>query len=523
MHNKDSGRRSAPPENGVDDEAGGPDEIGDGDGADDLGDHPEVDEVAVPTRRTARAALASDLDLTTDSSAPRFGPAREFLVWTLVIAAVLVAARLVTEFPSLGLLDFGVILMTLWFCLHLLLSAYSRPWVTTRGQDQWLGRQRVAVVLAHYNEDPLLLAKCLESISMQTRQPDIVWVIDDGSSDRTSHDAALEWAASQSFETEVHRVEDNVGKRHAQRLAFSAETADIFVTVDSDSVLDPEGISEGLKPFADPEVHAVSGAIVGLNWRRNLLTRVLDIEFVNSFVVGRAAMNRFRCMTVTCGVLAFYRGWVIRKYLDAYVNQRFLGSVVRAGDDRDLTQYAMLEGRTVHQESAVAYTALPERVSHLFRQRFRWGSSLYRGVVWAYVHLPYGHPGYWVLSFQMIIVVCSSVVWGWLLLWEPIVNGSFHLLDITYLLVLSCLRSLRYLGSIRRNQTTRERWSNLLLSPLVAVLYALVLSPVLFLSIFGVQERRWWTRSNVEVKLRDSDLPADAVDAAREQSALSTA
>ncbi len=107
----------------------------------------------------------------------------------------------------------------------------------------------------------------------------------------------------------------------------------------------------------------------------------------------------------------------------------------------------------------------------------------------------------------MFCLLLWDLVWGWLLLWEPILNGSFHFFDIGYLLILSCLRSLRYLGSIRRNQTNHERWVNLLLSPLVAVLYALILSPVLFLSVFGVQERRWWTRGDVEVKLRDSDLP----------------
>lgn len=456
----------------------------------------------------ARRALASDLDLTTDSAAPRFGPAREFLVWALVISAVAILGRYLMKWDSIGWLDVGIVAMTVWMVGVILLSAYSRPWVTTRGQDHWLERQRVSVVLAHYNEDPLLLAKCLESITLQTRLPDSVWVIDDGSSEPAAHDVAEQWARAQEFEVHVESVDHNVGKRHAQKIAFGAETADVFVTVDSDSVLDPDGIREGLKPFADPDIHAVSGAIVGLNWRRNLLTRVLDIEFVNSFVVGRSAMNRFRCMTVTCGVLAFYRGWVIRKYLDAYVNQRFLGSAVRAGDDRDLTQYAMLEGRTVHQESAVAYTALPERLSHLIRQRFRWGSSLYRGVTWSYVHLPYGHPGYWVLSFQFVVVALSAVVWGWLLIWEPIVNRSIHFTDVTYLLILSCARSIRYLGSIRRNQTTKERWANLALSPLVAVLYTLVLSPVLFISFLGVQERRWWTRREVEVTLVDTDLPS---------------
>lgn len=456
----------------------------------------------------AREQLIQDLSLRSSSAGPSFGPAREILVWVLVVAGLATLGRHLWRVPNLHPFDIGIIVMSAWMAGHLILAARSRPWVTTLAQEEWLSDQRTTVVIAHYNEDPLLLAKCLESLSLQTRLPDAVWVIDDGSNSSEAHDAARQWAERQSFETYVERLEVNVGKRHAQRRPFGDDPADIIVTVDSDSVLDPDALAEGLKPFADPAIHAVSGSIVGLNWRRNLLTRVLDIEFVNSFVVGRAAMNRFRSMTVTCGVLALYRGRVVRQYLDAYVHQKFLGSVVRAGDDRDLTQFAMIEGRTVHQESAVAYTALPERVGHLVRQRFRWASSLYRGVVWSFVHLPPSHPGYWVLSLQAVVVVISAVVWAWLLLYEPIVNSSIHYADFGYLMLLSCGRSLRYLGAQRRNQTTRERWGNFLLAPLVAVLYMLVLTPVLYAGVVGVRERTWWTRRKVEVLLDETDLPS---------------
>ncbi len=411
-------------------------------------------------------AIRSEFDVAVDGPArPTAALFREFLVWIVAIAGIVVLGRHLVNWWDFGIYHLGVVILATWLAGLLVLAATSKPWVTTPDQDQWLAGQRVVVVTPFFNEDPALLRNLLGSLSRQTRLPDAVWLIDDGSDSLECVELARRWAAEQPFEVYVHRLEVNVGKRHAQAVAFGRDPADIIVTVDSDSVLDLGAISEGIKPLADQRVHAVSASIVGLNWRSNLLTRVIDIEFVNSFVVGRSAMNRFKAMTVTCGVMAVYRGTVVRKYLRAYLGQRFLGSMVRAGDDRDLTQFAMLEGRTVHQESAVAYTALPENVSHLFRQRFRWSSSLYRGIAWVTAHLPSTHPAYWVLSFQAVVVMCAFVAWGWLIVYDPVVNGTLHLDYVGYMLVLGYVRSLRYLGAWRRNQTTGQRIRNFLLSP----------------------------------------------------------
>lgn len=431
----------------------------------------------------------------------------EFLVWVIVLGALLVVAQHLIDWWAFGPFHLGVLAMSLWLAGVLVLAATSRPWVTTPEQERWLADQRVAVVVPFFNEDPALLGNLLDSLTRQTRTPEAVWLIDDGSTSDDCLRISRSWAGRQEFEVYVHRLDENIGKRHAQSVAFARDPAEIIVTVDSDSILDLNAIAEGIKPLADPTIHAVSASIVGLNWRSNLLTRVVDIEFVNSFVVGRSAMNRFKAMSVTCGVMAVYRGWVVRRYLSAYVSQTFLGSKVRAGDDRDLTQFAMLEGRTVHQESSVAYTALPESVSHLFRQRFRWSSSLYRGIVWVTGHLPASHPAYWVLTFQAVVVMCAFVAWGWLIVWEPVVNGNVHFGYIGYMFGLGYLRSLRYLVAERRNQTTRQRWGNYLLSPLIAPLYMLLLTPTLYAAMFGVREKKWFTRDSIEVTLDLRDLP----------------
>ncbi len=47
-----------------------------------------------------------------------------------------------------------------------------------------------------------------------------------------------------------------------------------------------------------------------------------------------------------------------------FLSQTFLGVPAIFGDDRRLTNYALLEGKVVFQQTAVAWTAVPQRLGH---------------------------------------------------------------------------------------------------------------------------------------------------------------
>jgi hyaluronan synthase len=64
----------------------------------------------------------------------------------------------------------------------------------------------------------------------------------------------------------------NGRKRHAQLVTFRQDDGDIFVTVDSDSVLGADAIEQGLLPFADPEVTSVAAVVLAMNaWANSSL------------------------------------------------------------------------------------------------------------------------------------------------------------------------------------------------------------------------------------------------------------
>ena len=192
------------------------------------------------------------------------------------------------------------------------LAWFDRPVRATAEQHAALDELTVTVQIPVYNEDPEILWACLCSVLAQTRPVQRVRVVDDGSTDHETgepveyteiRDAFLARARSAGVEATWDRVE-NRGKRFAQMHVLTNDDADVFVTLDSDSVLDRQAVREGLAPFADPKVQSVAGHVLVLNDRANLLTRMTCLLYL-PFTRGlRSAQSVMRRVTIKpiCGL-----------------------------------------------------------------------------------------------------------------------------------------------------------------------------------------------------------------------------
>lgn len=419
---------------------------------------------------------------------------------TLLLGGALVARQLARI--HLGPFVVGGLIATTWLVFRMVLGASARPADPPRRKQPGLARLRVVVVVPFYNEDPEYFRRCLGAIAQQTRLPQSVWLIDDCSSRPDCLEIARQFAAGEhGFEVHVARAPTNVGKRHAQAYAIRRDRADVWVTLDSDVVLAPSAIAEGIKPFASPRVTAVAGLTLGHNWKRNWLTRIIDIEFANSFLIGRACASRWGAVTVVCGTMALYRDSVVRENLEDYLSESFLGRPVRAGDDRRLTQYALRVGRVVFQETAVAYTALPERLGHLVRQRLRWSASFYRGVAWVVTNLGFRDVAYWFIVAQVVELVVVAMMLIALLAHSVTAGLAAFAAYTAYVGVLAYVRSIRYLSFSRPDMRMTDKLASVALAPLISLLYVLVLNPLRYWSITKVTDSRWFTREHVEVSL----------------------
>lgn len=361
---------------------------------------------------------------------------------------------------------------------------------------------KTCVVITVYNEDPETFKQALVSLDKQTLKPGVVHIVDDHSSNKDCYKIYKEWKKNTSIKAIYSYQDENAGKREAQVVAFRANTdAEIFITIDSDTVLDKNAIKSGLRPFGDEKVMSVAGMLIGLNNRHNFLTRLVDLGFVTSFINGRAAWSAVKSVAVNCGGLAFYRSSVIHKNIDAYLNMKVMGKVVRSGDDRVLTNYALLDGYTVFQETSIGYTLLPTNINHLTRQRIRWWRSFFWGGIWLIRRFPTDRLVWWLVVWQFYSFIFYTAIFISVIT-SSVSRGQLPIGFILYLAcVLSYVRAARYLSVKDPRLSMKQRLVTFALAPISTLLHVYLCSILQYVGLATVSKTGWSTRNTVEVGL----------------------
>ena len=412
----------------------------------------------------------------------------------LAVAAALVV--LIARQAGGGTSWYGIGALGLMF-VKLVGSTVHRP-VTGATSE----RHRVAVVACFYNEDPRAFLRCLESVVAQTRAADEIWVIDDGSADDLCFRMARAVLGGRPGAV-VHRLPQNQGKRHAQGYAFARTTSDVVVTIDSDTVLDHAAIEEGLKPFQDPTVKAVAANVRALNHRRNLLTRLIDLRYANAFLFDRAAYSAVGSVVCCCGSLSFFRTEIVRRHLDDFLAQTFLGVPVQYGDDRRLTQYALLEGSVRLQDTSVAYTLVPETLGHYRRQQVRWNKSFFRESLWAIRRFGPRRWPFWISIAELAVWVVFTASLLQVVYLGPLVFGRpIPWSYAAFAVVLAYARNVRYFG--RPGDSVGRQLATFACAPVYTVLHVVMLTPLRVWSLLTLRKTGWGTRAQVEVRVGGS-------------------
>ena len=200
--------------------------------------------------------------------------------------------------------------------------------------------------------------------------------IDDGSKDDT-WDWMLKAKEELGDRLEILQQPKNQGKRHALYRGFNIGTGDIYVTVDSDSIVTEDTLRNLVSPFVkDENCGAVAGNIRVLNNKKEMLPKMLDVSFVLSFEFVRSAESNLNSVLCTPGALAAYRSTAVHECLPQWINQTFMGQPSDIGEDRAMTNMILKQGKHVlFQKNAVAYTNVPEEYLGLYKMFIRWGRS----------------------------------------------------------------------------------------------------------------------------------------------------
>ncbi len=238
---------------------------------------------------------------------------------------------------------------------------------------------KLTVIVPAYNEGAMV-AQTIESIAQSDYPHDRleIFVVDDGSQDDTWEYIS---SAAKRFPGLVTplRFTENRGKRAALEAGFIHAQGEIVVTIDSDSVIEPQALLALVAPFRNPKIGAVAGKVAAFNRYTNIIPRMLHVRFILSFDMLRAAQSTYGTVYCCPGALSAYRLSVVRKVLPEWRNQTFLGSPCTFGEDRALTNLILEQGlNTVYQRRAVVHTIVPETYSKLVKMYLRWERSYVR-------------------------------------------------------------------------------------------------------------------------------------------------
>lgn len=233
------------------------------------------------------------------------------------------------------------------------------------------------IIVPAYNEGKLVY-ETLMSIANSVYPKDKLQVIsiDDGSKDDT-----WQWMCKAKEQLgdwlDIYQQPHNKGKRHALYRGFNLAKGEVFVTIDSDSLVKPETLQNLVSPLVtNKECGAVAGNVRVLNTKKSLIPKMLNVSFVFSFEFIRSAQSTMGSVLCTPGALAAYRKEAVMGCLEQWMNQTFFGKQTDIGEDRAMTNMILKQGYHVFfQRNAEVLTNIPEKYNGLRKMFTRWERS----------------------------------------------------------------------------------------------------------------------------------------------------
>jgi len=228
----------------------------------------------------------------------------------------------------------------------------------------------LAVLITARNE-AAVLERCLSALAAQSDLPDLVYWIDDGSTDESA--AVLKkFQASHSLKI-IPIFKLHSGKADSLNQVWPLAPAEIIVTLDADTILERDAIFEMRNAFALNPRLAVTGGLLtprSLSRPGSFFENFQRFEYIRSFLARRAWMEK-NVLVLVSGAFAAYRKSVLSQ-----VGGYDPASLV---EDYDLTHRIhrfSYENGLHHQVQvcvrARATTDVPVTLQLFLQQRKRW-------------------------------------------------------------------------------------------------------------------------------------------------------
>jgi biofilm PGA synthesis N-glycosyltransferase PgaC len=224
----------------------------------------------------------------------------------------------------------------------------------------------VSIIVAAHNEEAVIV-RTLDSIRRSTYRSFEVIVADDSSSDLTGRLARDYQVRHPEMDLRIVRMRRNVGKGAALNSVLRRHARGQFaMTLDADSVIEPDAITNALPYFDDPYVAGVAANVQILEE-----TTVLGILQRFEHMIGYRSKKLYsllNCEFVVGGVASTYRMRVLRK-VGFYDTDTLTEDI---GLSAKITSLGNRRFRMIYGADVVAKTEGVLTLRALAKQRYRW-------------------------------------------------------------------------------------------------------------------------------------------------------
>jgi len=242
--------------------------------------------------------------------------------------------------------------------------------------------------------------------------------------------------------------------------------AEIIVTLDSDTLVEPRSLREIAAPFvADKKIGGVAGSVRVSNTKDGIIPRMLDVSFVFGFEFLKSAQSMLHTVLCQPGAFSAFRRSALLPYINEWVNESFFGKPAVIAEDRALTNILLREGwRVVFQKDAVGYSEMPTSYLALSKMMIRWTRGNFREnfmlFKYAFRRLDINDPDLTGMQINLVVQTfwqISPIIMALFVVWS-IFNGSFAFITgiIISIIFWSTLPAFIY---AKRYSHTESLWS----------------------------------------------------------------
>ncbi len=349
----------------------------------------------------------------------------------------------------------------------------------------------VSVVIAAYNEEDYI-GRCLDSLlAMDYPQDKLdIILVDDGSTDRTL-------VISKTYEKKGVRIytKKNQGKSSALNYGIKKARGEFLATMDADSYVTKNTISELLGHFEDPMVMAATPAIK-IAQSKSWIREIQRVEYL-MILFSRKLLTFLDSVPVTPGPFSMFRTRIFDE----------IGGFSETSLVEDMEIALRIQSRNYRIRSSLTaevYTEPPDNISDLLKQRVRWQRGGFRNY-WEYRRLmvpEYGDFGVYFIPLNWFSLFSLFIIFGLMVhslvstpyyvqyIWVDSVGMGISLFTfVTMFVVLAGLLFLYLSVKSFRNETVRLRY---LIAFMLSYWYLMLMYNVLFISKEMKREPASW-------------------------------